>query len=328
MKKYGVMVIGCGHIGQRHIESIFDKDNVNIVCVIDSVIETAKSTAEKYGIEKYGTDYMQFIKDENIDIVIIATYPSTHIEILKHCLENGKHVLCEKPIGTKFEDKDEFKKLVSSTDKKVLVSLVLRHDAKFLKMKELIDSGVIGEIRSIRMIQNQQIHDSTRFFNLLKDCTPMLDCGMHYVDVASWFTNSKIKYMTCFGSKINKNAARSEHTMLNFRTESGCFGYFEIGWSKNISSQKLVEFIGEKGRMELVYGEDDKVIKVYGPENENVKEYSADLPDKAFALQFEDLIKYIENDETTNPTVDEVIDAFTVVEKAQEISEQNIVLEL
>ena len=101
-KRYGVMLIGCGHIGQQHIEDIYYRDNIKVVACVDFNEAVARQFASRYGGEwdaKYGTDYKPFLSDPELDIVIIATYAETHLPIMRDCIAAGKHVLCEKPIA-------------------------------------------------------------------------------------------------------------------------------------------------------------------------------------------------------------------------------------
>ncbi|MBE5816685.1 MAG: Gfo/Idh/MocA family oxidoreductase, partial [Clostridiales bacterium] len=112
MKKYSVLLIGCGHIGMEHLLDIYYRDDINIYAVVDIDESLAKKAAARCNAQRWGTDYRKFIRDDNIDIIIIATFSSTHLTILKDCLAAGKHVLCEKPIAISEEDGREFVRVV------------------------------------------------------------------------------------------------------------------------------------------------------------------------------------------------------------------------
>ncbi len=227
MKRYGIMVIGCGHIGSQHLENIYYRDNIDIIAVIDHNIENAELAARKYNAKEFSTDYKKFLTDDRVDIVIVATYTSTHLQILKDCVANGKHVLCEKPIAANLEDGEEFVRIVKNANTKVLVAHILRHNKSYIKICEMIKSGVIGELKAVRMVQNHHTLESNRFSNLLKDCSPVLDCGVHYIDVMQWFTDSKICEVSGIGTKIEENAPHLDYTLMTFRMENGCVGYYE-----------------------------------------------------------------------------------------------------
>ena len=151
---YNIGVIGCGYMGKAHLDNI-PTNKVNITAVCDINKELADATAEEYGAKAY-YDAKQLIEDKNIQIVVIATYPASHLSILKMCLENKKHVLCEKPISDNIADAQRFKDLVEQNpDCKVAMGYILRHNETFLKIKEMIDSDALGRPIVMRWTHNQ-----------------------------------------------------------------------------------------------------------------------------------------------------------------------------
>ena len=154
MKTYGVLVIGCGHIGMQHLLDICYRDDIRIEAVVDKDPAAAESAARRCGAHSWGTEYLPFLKNDRLDIVILATYTNTHLPILRDCLAHHKHVLCEKPIGESVELGREFVEVVKAAKEKVLVGHILRHNKSYQKIRELIQSGAIGELRLVRMSQN------------------------------------------------------------------------------------------------------------------------------------------------------------------------------
>ena len=121
MKTYGVLVIGCGHIGMQHLLDIYYREDIRIEAVVDKNPVAAEAAARRCGALSWGTDYLPYLKSEKIDIVIIATYANTHLAILQDCLAHHKHVLCEKPIGENLEQGQELVKTVKAAKEKVLI---------------------------------------------------------------------------------------------------------------------------------------------------------------------------------------------------------------
>ena len=171
MKVYNVALIGCGHMGEVHLEHIYYKENINIYYVCDQNEQVAKEFARRFGAKEISTKAEECICCPEIDIVIIATYPSTHLELLKLCIQHKKHVICEKPIAATLEDGKEFVKLVKENpDVKVLVGHILRHNATYRKVAKMIHEGAIGkpiisrcnalvyECRHYRYIRNRYAH--------------------------------------------------------------------------------------------------------------------------------------------------------------------------
>ena len=332
MKTYGVLVIGCGHIGMEHLLDIYYRNNVRIEGVVDMNPVAAEAAARRCGAHNWGTDYLPFLKNDQIDIVIIATYADTHLPILRDCLAHHKHVICEKPIGSTIEDGKEFVKTVKAAKEKVLIGHILRHNASYLKMRELIQSGTIGELRLARMSQNHHtVLDWERHRRLLADCSPAVDCGVHYYDIIQWFTGSKIVEVTGFGATTQDDASRDNYNLITYRLENGCSGFYEVGWGESIRTCNLKEFIGTKGRITLDMlvnrgedGEEGDRITVYHSDTGVYETVNVRTKYKDMYTQLLTLIDMIENDTPGNPTIDEVWQAFLVAQAAQKSVETGV----
>ena len=192
-KKYGVVLVGCGYIGEEHLSQLYYQDNIHMVAVVDVDEARAQLLARKYGVQEYGTDYRTYLSREDVDIVLIATYVDSHLPITKACVEAGKHVLCEKPVAANREDGEEFFRVAQNAEVKVLVGHVLRYNESYRKIKELVEQGVIGQLRMIHFVQNHHAVNWTRYRRLLESCPPALDCGVHYLDVMQWISGQKIQ---------------------------------------------------------------------------------------------------------------------------------------
>lgn len=324
MKRYGVLVIGCGHIGLEHIADIYYRKHIRIIAVVDRERERAEITARKYGIKEFGNDYRQYLADARINIVIIATHASSHLLILRDCLAARKHVLCEKPIATTQEDGREFCNCVRQAKTKVLVAHVLRHNTTYRKVHDLIREGVIGNLRLARMVQNHHVIDWERYKRLLQDCSPIVDCGVHYIDVLQWFAGSPVVEVGGMEACLDKDSPGPNYGILTMRLKNGCMGYYEAGWSRNTAAQNTKEFIGDRGRIRLELQELRHTDK---EEGDLISLYRSDMGDyqtinvpsvyKNMYGQLCCLIDMIERDVPAEPTIDEVYSAFCVALTAE-----------
>ncbi len=171
-KQYGVVLIGCGHIGQQHIEDIYYRDNIRMVGVVDQDPARAAQFARRYAAEAWDTDYRPFLTRRDVDIVIVASYVDSHLPITRDCLAAGKHVLCEKPIAGSLGDALEFFNLVQHSSSKVLIAHILRHNRSYQTIARLIADGAIGELKAMRMVQNHHALNWPRYKRLMEDCSP------------------------------------------------------------------------------------------------------------------------------------------------------------
>lgn len=82
-------------MGEAHIQENYYKDNIRFTYACDCDLERAAMFQRKYGVDYITSDYKECISDDNVDIVIIATRPKSHLDILRACIQYHKHVLCE-----------------------------------------------------------------------------------------------------------------------------------------------------------------------------------------------------------------------------------------
>lgn len=321
-KTYGVVLIGCGHIGESHIEEIYYRDGIRIVAVVDYHEEAARLFARKYGAEEWGTDYRAFIGREDVDIVIIATYANSHLPILRDCLKAGKHVICEKPMTeANVEDAREFYDLVRHSSSKVLIAHILRHNETYQRVRQMIQQGAIGEVRLMRMVQNHHIMNAQRYGRLMEDCPPFVDCGVHYIDVARWLSGMEIVSIGGIASRVCDLVpeGKFDHGVLNMKLENGASVIYEAGWTETIAAENTKEFIGNKGRLRIVLQafrhadqEEGDLIEYYNAETREYRTINSPSIYKNMWGQLQCLIGMIENGDEGSPTMEDAYRAFRI----------------
>lgn len=335
MKQYGVMLIGCGHIGCEHLAGIYCRENIRIEAVIDRNAETARLAARQYAARQYGTDYRPFLADPAVDIVIIATYVASHLTILKDCLAHGKHVLCEKPIASSIEEGRAFYEAVKRASSQVLIAHILRHNQSYIRMQQMIAQGAIGELRLMRMVQNHHTMNWGRYRRLLEDCPPIVDCGVHYIDVMQWFSGSRVCQVSGIGTYLEPDSRHPNYGMITLKLENGCIGYYEAGWSRNTASANVKEFIGTKGRITLTMRdhrsqnqEEGDLISLYHSDTGIYETINLQTAYKDMYAQISTLIDMIEHQTPGNPTIEEVYSAFCVAMEADRAIREGTILTL
>ena len=335
MKQYGVMLIGCGHIGCEHLAGIYCQDNIRIEAVVDVNAETARRTARQYAARHYGIDYRPFLSDPAVEIVIIATYVASHLSILKDCLAHGKHVLCEKPIAASIDEGRAFYEAVKRASSQVLIAHILRHNQSYIRIRQLIAQGAIGELKLMRMVQNHHAMNWSRYRRLLEDCSPIVDCGVHYIDVMQWFAGCRVCQVSGIGASLEPDSKHPNYGMITLKLENGCIGYYEAGWSRNTASANVKEFIGTKGRITLTMRdhrsqdqEEGDLISVYHSDTGVYETINLQAPYKDMYAQISTLIDMIERHTPGNPTIEEVYSAFCVAMEADRAIREGAILTL
>lgn len=328
-RKYRVALIGCGCIGAAHMDDIHDKTDITVECVCDTNEQRARDFYAKYHACRYETDWKRIVSSESVDIVIIATYPSSHLEIVEECIKHGKHAICEKPIAADIENGERFVRLVKENPQcKILVGHILRHHKTYQKVAQMIQSGAIGKPIIMRMAQNHHTMDWQKYLRLICETSPIIDCGVHYLDVMRWFTGSEIADISGIGLKTETDVPDGKYNygLITVRMSDGSIAYYEAGWSNTMASGNLKEFVGPKGRIRLVYGdlrtenrEEGDLIQYYTYPEKKYEDINIICKRKPMGVQLEALIDMIENNSEGSPTIDEVWESFRWAVKADEI---------
>ncbi|MBB4080501.1 putative dehydrogenase [Lewinella aquimaris] len=138
-------IVGLGKMGLSHAAILTAQPQVDMVAVCDtSVIVT--SAFKKYGKAKVYGDFRKMLRNENLDLVVIATPTKLHYDMVRAALEHGVHVFCEKPFSLNSAEGQE---LVQLAESKGLVNQLGYHNhfiGTFREMKRLLENGVIGEL--------------------------------------------------------------------------------------------------------------------------------------------------------------------------------------
>lgn len=333
-KKYGLALIGCGSMGAAHLDDICGMKNVVIECVCDLKEERAIDFAEKYHAKHIETDWKKAINLDAVDIVIICTYPSTHLEILRECINRGKHVLCEKPIAQTLEEGEDIIRLIKENPHtKVLIGYILRHNKTYMRVAQMIQSGAIGKPIVMRMAQNHHTMDWEKYLNLICETSPILDCGVHYIDVMRWFTGAELTEVSGIGLRTEADVPinRYNYGLMTAKLSDGSVAYYEAGWGNTMAADNLKEFVGPKGRIRITYQmsrrenqEEGDLIEYYTYPEGRYETINVFCKRKPTGDQLATLIDMIENNAPANPLIEDVCESFKWAVKADEIIKQKL----
>lgn len=326
---YNVALIGCGYMGQAHLEDVSSRENICIYAVCDRNRQRADETADRYGVKMIYYDSDDLIADPNIDIVIIATYPSSHLSLLKKCMARGLHVLCEKPITNNIEDGIAFVNVIRENPQcKVLVGHILRHNDTYIKVKEMIDEGIIGKPIIMRMVQNHNtLGNWEKYRVLIGETSPIIDCGVHYVDVMRWFTGEEVVSVDGVGTVTEADVPEGKYNygMIQVTLSGGSVGFYEAGWGSSIKTDNGKEFIGPYGRIRITYQkdrvnhrEDGNLVSIYKYGEGTTEHMNIPFHEKPTGTQLEYLVDMIEKDVSANPSIEDVFRSFEIVCEADE----------
>ncbi|MCM8810274.1 MAG: Gfo/Idh/MocA family oxidoreductase [Candidatus Omnitrophica bacterium] len=155
MNKIRIGIAGLGRSGWgilcRLISMLSGLYEIVVVCDPDE--KRRKEAEEKFKCCSYD-NYDNFVKDKNIEIIVIATLSSLHTEHTIKALKSGKNVVCEKPMATSLNDADRMIEVAKETGKILTIFQNRKYSQDFFKVKEIIESGIIGKVILIKMCQH------------------------------------------------------------------------------------------------------------------------------------------------------------------------------
>ncbi|KHE70082.1 Gfo/Idh/MocA family protein, partial [Halobacillus sp. BBL2006] len=156
-------IIGCGDVTEKKSGPAFQKvENSELVAVMRRTGELAKDYAERHGVPKWYDDADALINDPEVDVVYIATPPSSHKEYTLKAAQAGKPVYVEKPMARNFDESNEMVAACKEAGVPLYVAYYRRAQERFLKIKELLDENRIGELRFVSSTQYQVAREDVK----------------------------------------------------------------------------------------------------------------------------------------------------------------------
>ena len=255
-KKLRILVAGCGNMGTSHAIAYHNMDEFEIVGLVSSK-DSKKVLNEKLGgAYALFDDYETALNATNPDAVSISTYPDTHEAFAVKAFENGCHVFIEKPLADSVEGSERVVAAAVKANRKLVVGYILRHHPSWEKFIEIAQQ--MGKPLVMRMNLNQQSSGKmwTLHRNLMKSLSPIVDCGVHYIDVMCQMTRSKPIAVSAIGAKLTEEipAGNYNYGQLQIRFEDGSVGWYEAGWGPMVSETAffIKDVIGPKGSVSIV----------------------------------------------------------------------------
>ncbi|GAB3500045.1 Gfo/Idh/MocA family oxidoreductase [Spirosoma knui] len=202
------------------------------------------------------SDYATALAETKPDAVCISTYPDTHEAFAIMAFEQGCHVFIEKPVADTVEGAKRVLEAANKAGKKLVVGYILRHHPSWEKFVEVAQS--LGKPLVMRMNLNQQSHGTmwTVHRNLMKSLSPIVDCGVHYIDVMCQMTRSKPLQVNAIGARLTNDipADNYNYGQLQIRFEDGSVGWYEAGWGPMMSETAFFvkDVIGPDGCVSIV----------------------------------------------------------------------------
>lgn len=252
MSKVRFLMIGVGGMGQSHIRNILQLPDAEIVGFVDpspQSIERAKSHSESLKDLPEFADVNEALSNVQADAAVIVTPHSQHFEQGMACLDNGLHVLLEKPFVAGSENARQIILHAESVKKHLVVSYQRHLQGPYVYLRNLIKSGELGEIRFVTAYQAQSWLNSQKGTwrqNKALSCGGQLnDSGSHLIDVVLWLTG--LAPQAVLANIDNRGTEVDIDTALTVRFEGGAMCTFNVVGSANLKWWEDVSIHGTTG---------------------------------------------------------------------------------
>lgn len=270
-----VGVLGCGKIAQvRHLPEYAANPQVKLATVYDIDEQRAKEMAQRYGC-RWTTDMEEIIRDPHVDAVSICIPNHLHAEATIAALENGKHVLCEKPMAMTLPECEKMVDAAEKSGKYLMIGMNQRLTATHMRARQLIRDGAIGRPLTFRTTFGHGGPETWTvergniwFFDKTKATMGTLsDLGIHKTDLIQFLLDTRITEVTASVTTLDKRGADGaligvdDNAICIYGMENGVVGTMTASWTYYAAEDNSTVIYGTGGEMRLYDGTHSLVIR-------------------------------------------------------------------
>jgi UDP-N-acetylglucosamine 3-dehydrogenase len=266
-------------MGKNHARLYSELLGVELIGVSDLNETVVASVARSYGCKPY-VDYQDLL-GENLDVLSIVVPTTLHKKVALDAIQKGINVLVEKPIADTVKSADEVIKVARKKGVKLMVGHVERFNPAIIKLKELIDSGVLGKVVSISAKRVGPYNPRIR------DVGIVLDLGTHDIDIMSYLYGERIKQV--YASAGTVVHSHEDHAIITLNFDSGSSGVIDTNWLTPHKVRNLT-VIGSQGIAEVDCIE--QTLRIFDQEWVRDAKIEKEEPLKLELLHFIDCVQH------------------------------------
>ena len=228
------LVVGLGTMGQSHALAYHANPAFEIVGLVNRSAPDLPDALAGYPLT---ADFAEALARLRPDLVSIATYSDSHAAYALAAMAAGAHVFVEKPLATTVADARAVADKALETGRKVVVGYILRHHPSWQRL--IAEARALGGPYVFRLNLNQQSSGPTWETHkaLMRTTSPIVDCGVHYVDVMCQITDAAPVEVRGMGLRLSDEIAENMYNYGHFQVlfADGSLGWYEAGWGPMMS---------------------------------------------------------------------------------------------
>ena len=260
-KKTGIL--GCGMIAELgHLPAIGQVGGLELYAVYDVNWNRALSMQSRFGIPHAFPTETEFWESD-VDAVIVCTPAPLHLANVLQAAKYKKHVLCEKPLSMNESEILQMIRVMDEAKLMLMTGFTYRFSGSASEIHRLVREGAIGEVRALRLNYLWNLHGKWKWnergeriasplrVGRMVEGGPMVDCGVHQIDLARWWLGSEVEWQRGIGVWIDDYDA-PDHVFLHMGHACGAHTMVEMSFSYNATSREprshfQYELIGSDG---------------------------------------------------------------------------------
>ena len=279
MTRIGLM--GCGQVAQfGHLPAIAETPGVSLVAVYDPNPEAVQKAVAHFPQAFPATDSETFFtmgKQAGMQAVVIASPAPAHFANVREAARRGLHILCEKPLGINDAEIQQMIDLTRAANVNLSTALCYRFSPVAQQIRNLVAQKAIGEVRVLRLLYLWNLHGKYVFdkegnrhesplrIGRMHEGGPMVDCGVHQIDLARWWLQSEVVKQVSVAAHIDQDYDAPDHVWLHLTHENGVQSHIEMSFSYCHTARDPVniftyEVIGTEGLIK--YNRDGWILEV------------------------------------------------------------------
>ena len=249
------VIVGAGGISRSYAQAFVQGLPFQLVGVADIRVESAREVAAMAGVAAYD-NVDRMVAELKPSAAIVCTPPSTHPEVCIRLMEQGVHVLCEKPLAISTEEAIRMAETAERCHVVFSMGSKFRFVADVRKAREVIDSGILGDII---LYENTfaGFCDMSKRWNsqpAISGGGVLIDNGTHSVDILRFLLGNITELQVVEGQRI-QNLPVEDTVHLFVRTEGGAMGNIDLSWSLNKVRADFISLYGSKGTLSVGWKE-------------------------------------------------------------------------
>ena len=245
-----VGIIGLGSAGAVHLEAWQSVDAIQLTAAADPS-PAMQRRARAAGLRAY-EDPLDMISREELDAVSICTPPASHAALTVACLEQGLHVLCEKPLATTISGALKMLRTATRARRHLLLATKFRHVPDLVAARELINDGAIGEPVAFEVDFSSMVDMSQRWNSrrALAGGGVIIDNGCHAFDLVAFLFGTVTRVQATRYKQLQNIGVEDSATIL-VAAGRGLIGRIDISWSLATGRETYVIIHGSQGTIEV-----------------------------------------------------------------------------